>query len=147
MSTEENAMSQPIKPSAPNAGKRKRPSAPEEILIDLFWARYWTSDRTRLLVLAADGSLVMWRDNSDWPSDEWKPSEEFPGCHVLKETAPLPPADWKPPEEAVAFLKDRMAEGYIPVGVISPGYDHPNRTRRYPCGQGCRKRNSRIMLA
>jgi hypothetical protein len=58
-------------------------------------------------MLHADGDMETVVDDTDL-----SPWQETP-----------PPEDWKPPAESVAFLKDMMNKGSIPVGVIVPDYD------------------------
>jgi hypothetical protein len=102
---------------------------PEEMLIDLLWARYYTGEAARLLLLTPKGKyMVTWKDDTDL-------SQVDNGL------------DWKPSETEVTILKGRIAEGYIPVGVVGTSYDHPNRARFVPSGYLPDEETQRIFAA
>jgi hypothetical protein len=118
-----------LKLLAPNA-KGEPLRAPEEILVDLFWARFWKGDSARLLMFYPDGDMTTILDDTDL--SPWQEKCEQVGAFMVSEPAALPPENWKPPADSVAFLKDMMNKGSIPVGVIVPDYD-PHHQLWPPC--------------
>ena len=131
----------------PNA-KRERPRTAEEMLSDLFWARYWNGDSARLLMLHPDGDVSTEIDDTDltpW-QNKW---EQDGALSVLKWQAPLPPEDWKPPADSVVRIAGMIKQGCIPVGVIVPDYDECKqlRPRFYPSGYLPTVEAQRILFA
>jgi hypothetical protein len=103
---------------------------PEQMLIDLHYVRWYAGNAARLLLLTPTGNqMVTWTDKTD--------------LHQVIDEG----LDWKPSEKDVTILKGRIAEGYIPIGVICPNFDHPNRGRQVASGYLPDEETKRIMAA
>lgn len=100
------------------------------MLIDLQWVRFYAGNAARLLLLTPTGKgMVTWTDDTDLNQ-------------VVADEL-----DWKPSERDVTILKGKIAEGYIPIGVICPNFDHPNRGRQVASGYLADEETERIMAA
>lgn len=95
----------------------------EEMLRDLMYTTY-NCNHARLLLIMPKGAVCSMRDERDLT--------KLRAFAETEETELV--SDDSLDEKDITILKDKIAEGYIPVGVVSVDISHPQRQRWDPSG-------------